>query len=309
MRIYYLGLEAFVAIADNGSFSKAAGMLHLTQTALTHRLKKVESELGTPLLNRSSRTVSLTPSGRDLLPQARRLLKELAEAYETVRIRAQHALDTLSFACVPSIANSLIPVVLAEFSRARPNVAIHLRDLPVHMVDERILSGEAEFGITVISTHLADLRATPLVEEEYVLLVPVDHTFARRGGVTRDDLVGQPMARISTQSKNRQLVDIAFNEYRDRMVWKYEVRNGAAAMALVAHGLAFTILPQSVTAVAPANLVAVPFQDVKLSRKVGVVRRQGVPLSATAQDLLDRITQRLIDHERTRSINGRAPRN
>lgn len=210
---------------------------------------------------------------------------------------------------MPSIANSLLPSALAEFSRARPNVAIHLHDMPVHMVDERILSGEAEFGITVVSIHLADLQATPLVEEEYVLPVPADHAFARRGGVTRDDLVGQPMARISTQSKNRQLVDIAFDDYRDRMVWKYEVRNGAAAMTLVAHGLAFTILPQSVTAMAPENLVAVPFQDVSLSRKVGVVRRQGVPLSVPAQDLLERITQRLIDHERTRPLTDRAPRN
>lgn len=98
MRIYYLGLEAFVAIANHGSIRKAGGVLNLTQTALTHRLKKVESELGTPLLNRSSRTVSLTPSGRDLLPQARRLLKKLGEAYETVRSRAQQTLDTLSFA-------------------------------------------------------------------------------------------------------------------------------------------------------------------------------------------------------------------
>ena len=67
MRIDYLGLEAFVAIAEHGSFQRAADTLQLSQTALSHRLRKIEADLGAPLLIRSPREVSLTRDGQDLL--------------------------------------------------------------------------------------------------------------------------------------------------------------------------------------------------------------------------------------------------
>jgi DNA-binding transcriptional LysR family regulator len=71
MRVDYLGLEAFIAVAEVGSFSKAAERLNLTQTALSHRIRKIEADLGTRLLVRTSRDVSLTIAGQNLLPKVR----------------------------------------------------------------------------------------------------------------------------------------------------------------------------------------------------------------------------------------------
>ena len=79
MRVDYLGLEAFVAIAEYGSFQRAARALNLSQAALSHRLRKVEEDLGAALLTRTSREVSLTPTGQGLLPDARSLLKSLQD--------------------------------------------------------------------------------------------------------------------------------------------------------------------------------------------------------------------------------------
>src|SRR5262244_4615623 len=85
MRIDTLGLEAFVAIAEQGSFQKAAGALHITQTALTRRLQNLESLLGVMLVERTTRSVALTRLGLDFLPQARRLIGDLSAVLTEIR--------------------------------------------------------------------------------------------------------------------------------------------------------------------------------------------------------------------------------
>lgn len=85
MKIDILGVQAFVAIADHGSFQGAAGALHVTQTAVTLRLRKLEDFLGVTLIERTTRSIALTEIGRDFLPQARRLLAELAGALVEIR--------------------------------------------------------------------------------------------------------------------------------------------------------------------------------------------------------------------------------
>ena len=105
MRVDYLGLEAFVAIAEYGSFQRAARALNLSQAALSHRLRKVEEDLGAALLTRTSREVSLTPTGQGLLPDARSLLKSLQDTYESVREGARRQSRR-------SIFNSTLPPAL-----------------------------------------------------------------------------------------------------------------------------------------------------------------------------------------------------
>jgi len=89
MRTDYLGLEAFVAIAELGNFSRAATHLNLSQTALSHRIRKLESDLGVQLFVRSTRDLSLTREAQSLLPQVRRDLARLSEAYDGMRKRGR----------------------------------------------------------------------------------------------------------------------------------------------------------------------------------------------------------------------------
>ena len=298
MRVDYLGLEAFVAIADYGSFQRAAEALNLSQAALSHRLRKIEEDLGSALLTRSSREVSLTAIGQGLLPEARALLKSLQDAYDSVRSGAQRQARRLAFACVPTIATSVLPAVLGRMTRDRPDVAFEVLDIPVDRISGAVRSGEAEFGVTIVSAELSDLRLRPLVDEDYRLFVPADHVLARRDRVTLDDLEGLKLARIRSQSRNRQLLDAAFGPARDRIRWQFEVQNAAMALRLVGAQVALTILPESAIAMAPRQVVAIPFQGVRLQRTVGVVSRRGVPMTGNAQALLDLIEQEMLRHFR-----------
>ncbi|ESR26952.1 LysR family transcriptional regulator [Lutibaculum baratangense] len=294
MRIDYLGLEAFVAIAEQGSFQRAAARLHLSQTALSHRIRKLEDDLGLQLLIRTTREVSLTRAGQEVLPRVRQLLRELSESYGQLYEQGRRKQERLAFACLPTIANSILPGVLARYCEDRPDIAISLRDRPFPVINELVQTGEVEFGITIVFANQTDLEVRPVVDEPYVLLVPRDHPLASRGHVARRDLDGVPMARISTQSNNRQLVEDGLGEYRERMMWRYEVWNATAAMSLVAEGAALTILPRLAVHVSNRKLVPLPFSDVKLTRTLGIVTRRGVPLSEAATELVAMIVARLL---------------
>ncbi|MGR3447826.1 MAG: LysR family transcriptional regulator [Paracoccus sp. (in: a-proteobacteria)] len=295
MRVDYLGLEAFVAIADHGSFHRAADSLSLSQAALSHRLRKIEQDLGAALLIRTSREVSLTAIGQGLLPEARALLKALQDTYESVRTGAQRKARRLAFACLPSIANVLLGGVLDRMAARRPEISFEVLDIPVAQISEAVRSGEAEFGVTIMSAELADLRLRPLVDEEYHLFVRHDHPLAGKPHVGLPDLIGPRLARIRSQSKNRQLLDAAFGDLRDHLHWHFEVQNATMAMRLVNAGVALTILPRSAIGMAPASLVALPFHGVRLQRTLGIVSRRAVPISGQASELLGLIKAEMLE--------------
>src|SRR5436190_20453534 len=101
MKIDILGLQAFLAIAEAGSFNGAAAALHITQTALSRRLQNLERFLGIALVERTTRSVSLTSLGRDFAPQARRLLTDLALALTEIRESGKALRGDVTIACVP----------------------------------------------------------------------------------------------------------------------------------------------------------------------------------------------------------------
>lgn len=103
------------------------------------------------------------------------------------------------------------------------------------------------------------------------------------------------MVRIRTQSTNRQLVENSLGDVGKQVDWRFEVQNAATAMALVASGVALTVLPRLTMHQSPANIVGLPFSDVDLSRRIGAIKRRGVPLSPPAEALLEMIRHRLAD--------------
>src|ERR1700761_4540440 len=128
MKVDFLGLEAFLTIAERGSFGRAAAKLNLSQTALSHRMKRLEGDLGTKLLTRTTRQVSLTPAGTALLPRARELIDDLSTSLEDIQRQSREAQRQLAIGCLPTIAIHHLPPVLSEFSIAFPDVLVRILD-------------------------------------------------------------------------------------------------------------------------------------------------------------------------------------
>src|SRR5512140_708166 len=103
MKVDMLGVEAFIAVADSGGFTRAAGALHITQTALSRRVQRLETFLGVALFERTTRSVALTRIGADFLPQARRLLGDLRGALVEIRETGKAMHGDVTMACVPTV--------------------------------------------------------------------------------------------------------------------------------------------------------------------------------------------------------------
>ena len=128
MKIDVLGVQAFVAVADHKSFRRAAGELSITQTALSRRLQNLESFLGVRLVERSTRSVALTPPGESFLPQARRLLTDLAAALTEIRETGKARRGDVTIACVPTIGVHYLPQILQRYSADHPQNRVKVLD-------------------------------------------------------------------------------------------------------------------------------------------------------------------------------------
>jgi DNA-binding transcriptional LysR family regulator len=290
----FLGLEAFVAVAERGSFRLAAAHLGITQTALSHRMRKLESYLGVSLLHRTTRRVSITPSGLSLLPRAKALIEDAQRTFADLSVEAAVRQERVAIGCLPTLAIHFLPQVLTQFAVDNPDIQVRIFDNSASEIAERVQKGDAEFGLTILATNRWDLDIKPLVREPYVLVCHAEHQLAKRRSVSWRQLAGENLIRISTQTGNRILIDDALGALGETLRWRSEVQHVTTAVALVSAGIGMTVVPRgTIDAVRPGNLACVPLRNPGITRTLGVVTRHGVPLSPVARRLLALIERQI----------------
>lgn len=301
MRIDFLGLQGFLNIAEQGSFQRAAAHLGLSQTALSHRMAKLEADLGVNLLVRTTRQVTLTPAGTLLLPRARELLDQLGAAFDEVRQQGRLGQQRLSIACLPTVAMSYLPRLLAQFAAAHPHLLVKVRDGTAREITTLVSEGAVEFGISVVSTNRPELEITPLVKEPFVLVCRPRHPLARAGGASWAQLADEPLIRNG-------VVGDALGSRREGLNWRYEVLQVATALSMVRCGLGLTIVPRlSVEAGRASGLAAVPLRNPIVARTLGILSRRGTPLSEAGEALWRMIASHMPTFAETDAADGAEP--
>jgi DNA-binding transcriptional LysR family regulator len=300
VRIDFLGLQAFLSIAERGSFQRAASHLNLSQTALSHRIRKLEEDLGLKLLTRTTRQVTLTPAGSDLLPKAKRIIDEIGTAFQSLREQGRERQARLAFGCLPTIAIHHLPRLLQLFSAAHPDVAVTVFDNSVAEIGELVQSGSAEFGITIISSSRWDLESKPLFKEPFVLVCPVGHPLSSQKSLNWGQLEGVPLVRVSPQSGNRLLIDDALGSRREQFIWRYEVQHVATAVSMVLAGVGLTIVPQlAVDVMGTPGIVAVQLRNPGVARTIGLIWRRGAALSPAGEAMIGLIAKHVRGKDET----------
>ncbi|WP_089173976.1 LysR family transcriptional regulator [Bosea sp. AS-1] len=294
MRVDVLGLQAFVSIAERGSFRAAASHLNLSQTALSHRIRKLEEALGTPLFLRTTRQVSLTAAGTTLLPRARRIFEDLGSALDEVRVDLREGDEQVSVGCLPTIAVHCMPAVIAAFAKRHPGIGVRVHDNSASEIADKVQSGEAEFGVTIVAANRWDLELKPVVKESFVLLSHRSQPLASATGLSWAQLQGEPLVRVSAETGNRILIDDALGARRETLSWRYEVQRVVTAVSLVRAGIGYAIVPQlALDTIDDGELVAVPLRSPSVTRTLGIITRKTVPLRPAARDLLSLLSQAL----------------
>ena len=281
-------LRAFLAVADLGSFTAASEALHLSQSALSRRVDKLEEALGVDLFTRTTRKVELTTVGRAFVHRARNVLNELESALLGIRDVAERLSGEVTLACVPSAVGYFLPSVFDAYHERYPRIRIRVLDEASSDVLLAVTRGEADFGVTYIGTQEADIEFLPLIEEAFVLACPAKHPLAKRKSVAWKDLAAVNYIALAQGSGNRFLIDQALARSPSRPRWFCEVNHVPALVSLVTAGLGLGVVPRM--ALPPDGhdeLSAVALVDPTVSRTLGLISRRGRPLPAAAQLLYD----------------------
>lgn len=287
IRLDILGVQAFVAIAELGSFGAAANCLYLSQTALSRRLKKLEEWLGVELVTRTTRAVSLTQEGSDFLPKARRVVYDLAASLEDLRSGDGSASGNVKMGCLPTLAALLLPSLLREYALEHPKVRVQVFDRSATEIREALVRSELDFAITTAGVLHPSLDTEKMFSEAMVAVCPASHPLARRRSVDWHELVGVPLISIGMLSGNRMLIDAFVQRQQLQLTWIYQVEHLATAVLLVSGGTGIAILPKAaVQARTDDTIKAVLLQRPPLKREIVLVKRK-TPLSPAARPLYE----------------------
>jgi DNA-binding transcriptional LysR family regulator len=294
MKYDILGLQAFLGIAEHGNFQRAAASLNLSPTALSHRLRKFEAELGVQLVARTTRSVMLTAPGREFVPRARRILGDIATSLEELRDVGRERQQIVSLGCLPTLAAHVLPDILRDFATQHPNTAVRLVDQAAPEIADLVLAGSVEFGLTVGSALGPELEFQPIAKSPLSLICPKGHALAKKSSVEATDLEGLSLIRLGPRDGARLQIEAALGARTKALRWDYEVHQALSAVRLVAAGLGLTIAPQfAVDQVRDRDVVIVPLGRPRIVTTLGILSRKSVPLSPLAQALIRIMRRRL----------------
>ena len=302
MKIDILGVQAFIAIADEGGFHRAARALHITQTALSRRLQNLETYLGVRLVERTTRSISLTPIGQNFLPQARRLLADLGAALTEIRETGRSLRGDVTIACVPTAGVHYLPRIVQRYAVLHPENRIRILDNASSDVAAAVLRREAEFGINMQGPEDPQFTSVALMRDRFVLVCRDDHPLAARQRLSWKQLSKHALVLAGAESGNRPLLDLALDRQRIKLRSYYEVQRSSTAVGLVAEGVGATVVPElALQKGAYPRLRVIPVGGPVVSRTLVLLSRAKAHLTPAAQALYDLI--------RKQTLAGAAPLN
>ncbi len=295
MRIDILGVQAFIAIADHNGFHRAAQALHITQTALSRRLQNLETFLGVRLVERTTRSVSLTPIGQNFLPQARRLLTDLAMALVEIRETGKSLRGDVTIACVPTAGVHYLPRIVQRYAALHPDNRIRILDDASSDVAAAVWRREAEFGINMQGADDPQFTSIPLLKDRFVLVCRDDHPLAHKKRLSWKQLSKHALVLAGAESGNRPLLDLALEKRRIKLRSYYEVQRSSTAVGMVAEGVGATVVPElALQKSAYPRLRVIRLADPVVSRTLVLLSRAKVHLTPAAQALYDLIRKQAI---------------
>ena len=283
-------LRAFAAVAEQGSFRKAANQLQLSQPALSIQIRDLEQIVRVSLFHRTTRSVEMTEEGEHFLQRVRRVLDELESGLLEIRDQAAIKGGRVIVACLAPVACSVLPKVIASFARNYPGVEIQVLDDFAIEVVERVLERQADFGLGAEPGPNDDLLFTPIVEDALVAAVPPDHIIAEHPVVRLRELTNFPLITFPSGTYVRTYLEKVFEEQALVLNPAYESYHRSTLCGFAEAGLGVAILPQMVLQMMGNTVLkAAEIVEPRLPRQVGIIERRDQVFTPSASIFLDTI--------------------
>jgi len=277
-------LQAFLAVAETGSFSRAAERLFLTQPAVSKRIAALETELGTPLFDRIGRRIQLTEAGRALLDRAHSLLRQLEDIRRSITNLAGEVAGPLALATSHHIGLHRLPPALKRFHDAYPNVHLDLRFMDSEKACSAVARGELELAIVTLPPSMeAPLASELLWEDPLDFVVGTEHPLAQSSRPDPSDLLGYPAILPGPGTFTRELILNAFGPLRDRIRIGMATNYLEVLKMLASIGLGWSALPRTMI---DDSLHVLQIRKIAIGRRLGIVTHDARTLSNAAQAMI-----------------------
>ncbi|MEU7479543.1 LysR family transcriptional regulator [Lentzea sp. NPDC042327] len=251
-----------VAVAETGSFTRAAQRCLVVQSALSHQVARLERELGARLFDRTSRSVRLTPAGTAFLPAARQCLDFADRAAAEVAAAVGEVRGRVLIGVIPTVAAVDLPAALKVFRERYPQVRVALRMQPSHELVEQVRQGALDLAFLGLppTARPEGVRGRELARDRHVAVFAPSHPLAERDEVGLEALAAEPFVDFPTGSPGRSQSDQAFTAAGLVREVAFEVTTAELMAGLIREGLAVAVLP-SRYAPRLGGVVTVPVVD------------------------------------------------
>ncbi|MCP1584950.1 LysR family transcriptional regulator [Pseudoxanthomonas mexicana] len=279
-------LKYLVALADHKHFGRAAAACYVSQPTLSTQIKKLEDELGVPLVERAPRKVMLTPAGRDAAERARRIVAEVEQMKEAARRSQDPEAGTVRLGMFPTLGPYLLPHVVPRIRARFPHLELLLVEEKSDVLLSRLREGKLDAGLLALPVADDQLHTEFLFEEPFLLAVPESHPLAQRGSLTLAELSHQQLLLLEDgHCLREQALDVCrlsgANEKSEFRATSLETLR-----QMVAADVGITLLPT--LAVKPPvarspNIHLLGFSDSHPSRRIAMVWRKSSAMSGFLQ--------------------------
>jgi DNA-binding transcriptional LysR family regulator len=274
-------LNAFIAIAETGSFSLAGERLFLTQPAISKRIAGLEQQLKVRLFDRLGRAVSLTEAGRALLPRAYQIHGVLDDTRRALSNLNGEISGRLTLATSHHIGLHRLPPLLRAFTRAYPQVALDIQFLDSEVAYEEVLHSRAELAVITLAPQTREpVRAVPVWDDLLDFVAAPEHPLAANGPITLDDVAKHPAVFPGGNTFTHHIVRRLFEAQGLTPNIAMSTNYLETIKMMVSIGLAWSVLPRTMLDEQVARL---PLAGIQLHRQLGYIVHSERTLSNAAK--------------------------
>jgi DNA-binding transcriptional LysR family regulator len=280
-------LDTLRAVAEAGSFTRAATRLHVSQSAVSRQIQLLEKEFDEQLFLRTGRSIRITPAGSALLALSRRVFEDINQTSTNVREGRRHLSGTIRLVGGMTACLHMYPTLIAEFQRAFPDVDVRVTPGARARILQKLRQGTADLGLLTLPVDDPSLACEPVMREELVFVTSPFHALTRRAEVRPADLADLSFVMIETGSKTRLVIDDFFAREHLSPKIATETDNVEIIKALVRQGVGVTIVPYQAVAreVQSGQLHATRIAGHQLVREIGWVHVRSQKLPRTVVEM------------------------
>jgi DNA-binding transcriptional LysR family regulator len=280
-------LEIVKTVADSGSFTAAARLLHVSQSAISRQILLLEDELKEPLFVRLGRRVRLTAAGEALLQLSHRVLADVRETTTAIVEHHKTLRGTIQLAGGMTVCLHVFPSLLKDYRRRHPGVEVKLTTGATPQLLERLRSGTVDVALLTLPVEGADLMQVPVMREELLLVTHPSHPLARQRKVRPRDLEGQPLVLFERGSSTRRVIDDLLLREQVGPKIVMETENVEILKALVSIGMGMAIIPYQAVAreVRAGQLWCARLEGVSMVRETGWVYMRAARVPRLVQEM------------------------